>query len=294
MNMSRIAGKAARALTPPILWKAWSRLGRGAPRGDGTDVSFAGDYASWDAAARASTGYDAREILSKTMTAARKVRDGAAAFERDSVTFDTPSPPFPLLAALLRAAAAENRLSVVDFGGALGSSYHQCRRFLDTIGRVRWNVVEQPHYVEAGRAEFANAELRFFRSVEDCLAVEPVRPNVLLFSSVLQYLPAPYETLEGLLRHRIPHVVVDRTAFVGGDRERLTVQTVPPSIYEASYPAWFLCERRLVGAFERGGYGLVADFDAIDFATLPDAQVYYKGMIFALNADAHRTGGAGG
>ena len=102
MKMSMTVGKAARALTPPILWKAWSRLGKGGPRGDETDVSFAGDYDSWDAAARASTGYDAREILSRTVAAARKVRDGVAAFERDSVTFDTPCPPFPLLAALLR------------------------------------------------------------------------------------------------------------------------------------------------------------------------------------------------
>ena len=37
---------------------------------------------------------------------------------------------FPLLSGLLYAAARDGGLSVVDFGGALGSTYFQCRDFL--------------------------------------------------------------------------------------------------------------------------------------------------------------------
>jgi putative methyltransferase (TIGR04325 family) len=33
----------------------------------------------------------------------------------------------------------------------LGSSYFQNRKFLQSLPDVRWNVVEQPHYVDAGR-----------------------------------------------------------------------------------------------------------------------------------------------
>jgi hypothetical protein len=45
-----------------------------------------------EAAAR-STGYDAAAIFEKTREATRKVRNGEAAFERDSVTFDKPDDP---------------------------------------------------------------------------------------------------------------------------------------------------------------------------------------------------------
>src|SRR5690606_1701818 len=108
-----------------------------------------------------------------------------AVFERDSMLFDEVHHSFPVLAGLLRA-AAENAgsLSVLDFGGSLGSSYYQCKDFLAVIRELQWSVVEQEHFVRAGREEFSTDRLNFFYSIAEC--VESAAPNVALLSGVLQ------------------------------------------------------------------------------------------------------------
>ncbi len=104
-----------------------------------------------------------------------------------------------------------NRLSVLDFGGSLGTTYFQCRDFLSAAGPFRWSIVEQPEHVKCGREEFADGRLQFYTSIAECLTHE--QPNVLLLSGVIQCLPEPYEFLADVLERRFPHVIVDRTAF---------------------------------------------------------------------------------
>ncbi len=56
-------------------------------------------------ATAAATGYDTDEILARVLAATRAVVAGQAAFERDSVLFAHQAYSYPILAALLRAAA---------------------------------------------------------------------------------------------------------------------------------------------------------------------------------------------
>lgn len=229
---------------PPIARRAARRLvpGPGA-------IEFLGDYRSWAEARAASAGYDLPSILEKQIAAASKVRDGKAAYERDTVVFDEIEHMFPLLASLLHVAGAQgNRLSVLDFGGALGSSYYQNRGLLRHVPDLRWSIVEQPHFVDAGRRLFEDGSLRFYESIERCLSAE--RPNLLLLSSVLQYLEKPLEFATGLARLGIPYLIVDRTPMTREAPRRLTVQHVPPSIYAASYPCWIFNEDELRAAFD--------------------------------------------
>jgi putative methyltransferase (TIGR04325 family) len=243
------------------------------------NIAFTGDYGSWDDATRSSTGYDAGVILEKTCAALLKVKNGEAAYERDSVLFDKIQHAFPVLAGLLRAAQAhDGKLCVVDFGGALGSSYFQCRNFLKVVQRLEWLVVEQAAHVACGRKNFESEQLHFYTTVEECMSGH--QPNALLLSSVLQYLPDPYETLQKLISHRISHVIIDRTAFLTGDRERLTVQHVPDSIYPASYPAWFFSEAKFTAAIESAGYTLAADFQGADDISPEGEKAYFKGFIY--------------
>jgi putative methyltransferase (TIGR04325 family) len=243
------------------------------------NITFTGDYGCWDDAKRSSTGYDAGVILEKTCAALLKVKNGEAVYERDSVVFDKIHHSFPLLAGLLRAAQThDGRLCVVDFGGALGSSYFQSRDFLRVVRRIEWLVVEQSAHVVCGRKNFESDQLRFYHTVEEGMAAH--QPNVLLLSSVLPYLPNPYETLQKLLRHRISHVIIDRTAFLASGRERLTVQHVPDSIYPASYPAWFFSETTFTTAIASAGYHLVADFPGMDNLSPEDEKAYFKGFIY--------------
>ncbi len=248
-------------------------------RGRRHKVDFRGDFASWEDAARQSSGYDSTAIVEKTIVSVRQVLNGSAAFERDSVAFETLEHPFSLLAGLLRAAACSGgRLSVLDFGGSLGSSYFQCRGFLKAVRSLHWSVVEQPDHVRCGKAELETFEFDFFEDVGDCIARHD--PNVLLLGSVLQYLPSPPATIAELLSRRIGHVIVDRTAFHEGSGDRLTVQIVPEWIYPASYPAWFFREADFVVRFTQAGYRLVADYPCGDRMLLEKGRAYYKGFIF--------------
>ena len=226
-------------------------------------VEFSGRYSSWEEAKKNADGYDTPAILEKTKSAMREIVSGKAKFERDSVLLPRAEYPWPLISCLLSTAASSHgRLSVLDFGGALGSSYYQCRPFLQHMSELTWAVVEQKHFVEAGRAEFSPKPVSFYESPAE--AVLGVQPNLLLLSSVLPYLPNPYARFRELLAMRISTVLVDRTFFLRRPGERLTVQKVPEWIYPASYPAWFLDEQKFKKLANEAGYRLIAEFSALD------------------------------
>lgn len=201
---------------------------------------WSGRYPNWQQALQQSTGYDAADILKKVESATLKVKYGEAVYERDSVLFDQIEYSWPLLTALLFVANKyNNSLKVLDFGGSLGSSYFQNRKFLAQIRQVEWNVVEQPSFVATGREKIADEQLRFFNSVEEYISQHGV-PHLLVLSCTLPYLEKPYEMLDKLLSYKIPYLVIDNTYFNYEDHNRICLQQVPAEIYQASYPCWFL------------------------------------------------------
>jgi putative methyltransferase (TIGR04325 family) len=267
-------------LLPPIVTNARRRF---FATHNSESVKFTGDFTSWAKAEQSSTGYSIPSIVAKTRASMLKVKNGEAAFERDSVLFYEMEHSFPLLAGLLHASVNHEYLSVLDFGGALGSTYFQCRGFLSIVKDLRWSIVEQPAHVVCGRAEFTNEQLHFYETIDDCLRAE--QPNVLLLSSVIQYLPRPYEFLADVLTHEFDYVIIDRTPFLRSGRDRLTIEQVPAWIYEASYPSWFLSEKRFLERFQRR-YDLVASFPALDRLHPEGEAADYKGFIFRLKQQA--------
>ncbi len=241
-------------------------------------ILFCGNYKSWEDAVKESEGYDSERIVAKVKDAALKVQRGEAAYEQDSVVFEKISYPWPLLSHLLFSASLNcGRLHVLDFGGSLGSIFFRCQRYFRELTEVNWAVVEQPLFVDAGR-ELEGNGLRFFNSVDD--AWDQVQPNVLLLGSVLQYLPSPYVELESLLRHPWKMVLVDRTAMLPESNcDRLTVQNIPATIYEASYPAWFLSKSRFEAAFHQD-FELVANWHNCDHYLLDGDQTRFEGFCF--------------
>ena len=241
-------------------------------------LMWMGNYPSWEAAMREADGYQKPSILEAVRASVLKVKNGEAVCERDSVLYDKIEYFWPILACLLEV-ALENKghLHLVDFGGSLGSSYFQNRNFLGNLESLSWSVVEQSHFVACGQQEIAEGPLRFFYSLEEAIAFQ--RPSVLLLSGVIQCLDRPYEWIEKFVSYGIDYILLDRTAFATG-AERLTLQHVPASIYEAVYPAWFLEEQKLVDAFK--GYTLVVDFENnLSPVPLEDhTQGYWRGLFF--------------
>jgi putative methyltransferase (TIGR04325 family) len=286
---------AIKWLTPPLFLLAAKKLLQPlrpsipAPErpGDVLDeplYGYRGNYTGWEEAVASAEGYHASNILDIQRNAMRKVRDGDAVYERDSVLFDEIQYFFALLSALLLIASRNgNRLSVLDFGGALGSSYYQNRQMLSHLSPLRWSVVEQPHFVQAGQAEFENTQLRFFPTVEQAWAAGA--PDVVLLSSVLQYLDRPMDVLKEIADHAPPYILLDRTLVLEKGPERIVVQRVPPSIYSASYP----CRLFAPGAIEAAladRYDLCFRFEAsvggpVD---LGDARAHNVGFLFRRRA----------
>ena len=271
-----------RDITPPLVWRTLKSLKRGsypreAERAEPETIRFEGNFATWEEASVRCTGYDDTAILAKVLEATLKVKRGEAVFERDSVLLDRIEYAWPMLAGLMWAAARNGgRLNVLDFGGSLGSSYFQNCKFLQTLPEVRWNVVEQARYVEAGRANIQDERLRFHETIEECLIDN--QPNVILLSSVLQYLPDPLGLLSSVLKIQADTIIIDRTCYVNeGNVEIIKIQHTPESIYTASYPCRFFVEDSLRRHVEEKGYLLLEVFYALDKL---DSLATWKGHIF--------------
>lgn len=217
-----------------------------------------GDYTSWAKASAEAGGYDKHIILERTTDALLKVKSGEAVYERDSVIFDQKEIPYALTSFLmLSAALKKSPLNVLDFGGSLGSTYYLIRDFLPDKTFASWNIVEQDHYVACGKANFEDDTLKFYSSIDSCLAGKKI--DFILLSSSVQYLKEPHVFLEKLAGYNFDFILFDRTAFNNATNDRLTLQVVPPEIYPASYPAWFFHKEFFLSHFS-DRYKVVAEF----------------------------------
>ncbi|NOV29888.1 methyltransferase, TIGR04325 family [Methylomonas sp. ZR1] len=241
----------------------------------GGGIVFDDAGSTWDESALLCIGYSADDILKRVLDATLTVKCGDALFERDSVLFYNVDFVWPGLSGLMWAAAlAGGRLNVLDFGGALGSSYFQHRIILSTLSNVRWNVVEQAHYVEAGRTHIQDDVLRFYYSIDECLAEN--KPNVILLSSVLQYLESPFDVIKKLPFIGASILIIDRTPFSKLAQDKLLIQRVPPSIYKASYPMWVFSESAFLNKINQ-------DWCSIGNINCPEGTVYSnKGFEFSF------------
>ena len=228
-------------------------------RGDRA-TRYQGPFASWEEAEKECDGYDSPAILEATRSAVTRYLQGEGVFERDSFLVEEPEYPYFLLASVLNVLTRHNGTAhIVDFGGALGSSYYQLCSFLGRTPDCVWHVVEQEAHVTCGKAEFESDNLKFHFRVEDCLAELDEPPALLVLSGVLHVLPDPYLTLSALLQHDFPMVLIDRAPLAKDRDDAVYVYRVPPQIYVASFPFWLLNRDRLLGTMEPQ-YQLAARF----------------------------------
>lgn len=267
-NMLTQLKPVMKELIPPIILKAYNKIRN-------NSYGLFGNYQSWEAAMKDSVGYDSDVILNKVRDSLLKVKEGESIYEKDSCLFDKIQYSWPVLAALLRIASIKgNKLSVLDFGGSLGTYYYQLKDFLSDLDELRWSIVEQEKFVRCGQDFFENNELKFYYDIETCLIHE--NPDVILLSGVIQYLPDPYVFLGNLVNYNFQYLIFDRTPFIEGGQERLTVQKVHPSIYEASMPAYFFNQDKFLSYLEKF-YDLLVEFESQDRVNIPSQ---FKGFIF--------------
>jgi putative methyltransferase (TIGR04325 family) len=266
---------ALQLLTPPIVWRAVRRLRHRPP--------LDGPFASWEAASAHATGWDSPRIVEQALAAALTVRDGAAAFERDSVARDRIAYSPTILAALLLAAGRHRRLDVIDFGGALGSNYVQNLKLIRALASVptSWHVVERPALARIGVDRFQTEQLRFH---DDLGAVRLERP-VLLFTGSLQYVADAFALLETAIGLS-DIIALDRVLVWDEAGHQIFVQRLDARRFgPVTLPTWCFSTTALVDWFAARGFRLVERFEAG-----PRQRFQNCGLLFVRSA-AHAADG---
>ena len=259
---------------PPIFFSVLRTLTK-------NKILFKGKFLTWEEAQKKCSGYDSKNILKKVLNATIMVKNGEAAFERDSRIFSEIEYVWPVIAGLMFVAAKNKGiLNVLDFGGALGSSYFQNHNFFKKLPDVKWNVVEQLHYVDAGKKYIQDDRLQFYKSIKDCLKEN--QPNVVLLSSVLPYLPDVNKLINEIKKIGSDLIIIDRTIVNDSDTDEIYIQHVPSSIYDASYPCRSLSEKLLITKFS-DRYKLTSSFPSLLFPDLDSIHSNFKGFIFTKN-----------
>lgn len=239
---------------------------------------FTGEYKSWDDALVHCKGYDDKHILKKVLNSTLKVKSGEMAYERDGILFDRIEYSWQVLTGIIWVAARNSgRLCVLDIGGSLGTTYFQNNRFFNGIKLSSWNIVEQTHYVKAGRAHIQDEILRFHDSIENCLNV--CNPNVVLISNSIQYMPNPQTTIDSVSNIGADVIIFDRTIINKSKSNKIYVQHATPLI-GGSYPCYTISEQWLINKL-KNNYYLVESFDSPLFPESTKINSTLKGYIFS-------------
>ena len=273
MHFFKICKKILKLILPPLLVNFYRYIN------NKEYVYFSGTYRDWQSAKDKSDGYGNPDILKKVLEATKLVVSGKANYEQDGQVFYKNSYSYELISVLLKAALEnKNRLCVLDFGGALGSTYFSNREFLEDIENLKWFIVEQNNYVELGKSNFANNIISFHDSIEE--ALKQNHPNVILFSGVLQYLPEPYVVLKKAINSKADYIIIDRNPFICKGDIILTIQKVPPHLIKSSYPVWLFNEIDFKSFF-LNQYAEVETFSALDgIIGQGSLKTKFKGIVY--------------
>jgi putative methyltransferase (TIGR04325 family) len=281
--------KIARLLSPPILWQLGSlfksylnSLHCGSGRSALCNPGFHGPFSTWEEAEALSNGWDSDIITKKKFQAAIKVRDGLSEFEQDSIMYDKIIYSETILAFLiLHMSRHKNKISIIDFGGGLGTNYFQNRKILGGLYNtsVSWNIVELPLLSELGREHFANSQLTFFSDIGDAIrAVRDVADSV-LFSGSLQYIPEPFALLDQVIDRGGKLLAFDRLVVSPTENHAVFVHVPHPEYYyPATYPSWCFSKELFIRNLAARGFQLVEHF-----TRHPDRHFDICGMIFKMD-----------
>jgi putative methyltransferase (TIGR04325 family) len=263
-------------ITPPVIFDIFRSFRNPEPE----QILWQGDYNSWNEASTKSKNYDDNIILEKVKSALLKVKNGEAVYERDSVLFDKIQYSWPLITFLMKVALEnEGKLNVMDFGGSLGSSYFQNKSLLNLGNGLKWNVIEQKHFVDCGKMYFEDESLKFYYEIESCLLEN--NPDILVLSGVLQYLENPYYWISVFNQLKFKYIIVDRTAFIASEKEIIKIQNVSETVYDSDIPAWFFNKDKFIKAFDK--YDLVCEFqdETASSIYIKSKYCYWAGFVFS-------------
>jgi putative methyltransferase (TIGR04325 family) len=153
------------------------------------------------------------------------------------------------------ATARAGAVSILDFGGAVGSGYVQLMATLPMNAAIQYCVVDLPNMCAAGRGLFAGDPRITFQTRLPTLddRLDEDRLDIVYASSVLQYIDDYCELLQQLASARAAFILLGQLA--AGDIP--TFATKQMNLGKKIMAYWFLNRDEVVGAFAAAGYKLV-------------------------------------
>lgn len=235
-------------------------------------IKVIGTFKDWKSAKRNSTGYNDPVIIKKKKESLEKVLNKEAKFERDSFLFYKEYPERALISVIKK--ICKKKITICDFGGSFASLYFQNINFLDK-NKICWKVVEQKKIVKIAKKKIHINNLFFF---DDIKYVLKKKVDLVIFSSVLQYLEYPYDLLRKIANKKINYVIILRTPF-HDNNDLIKIQVVPKYIYPASYPIRIFNRNKFLKTMKEYNYKIIKKI----FTTECLDEFSYKGYFFKKN-----------
>jgi len=219
------------------------------------EIRIVGNYDNWKNAINSSSDYNNKEIFIKSKESFLKVFNKKAKYERDSVLFYSEAINYPLINILNEIQKKKKAcLNILDFGGSFGSTYFQNKKILNNKKKFQWSIIEQSKIVNFCLKKKLNSNLKFYNSIKDYSRNDVA--DLVLMSSVLQYIETPFILLDQLTALKADYLLVLKTP-VHEKSDQIKVQRVPDYIYKASYPIRIFNKSRLLNYFKINNYQLI-------------------------------------
>jgi putative methyltransferase (TIGR04325 family) len=178
--------------------------------------------------------------------------------------------------ALARASLQRKRISVLDWGGALGHYYAYARELGPAV-EIDYVIKDLEQFCEAGRKRLPN--VTFLSSDTDALS----RQYDFVFASAsLQYARDLYGCLERLARSAREWLMVTRIPIIENNDDFVVVQRPHAHGYMTEYACWYINRRRFLDCVAGQGFSLEREFllgDAANVLNAPE-NGRYTGFLF--------------
>ena len=140
-------------------------------------------------------------------------------------------------------------LRVLDFGGAGGEYFYYFRKIAPNI-KIEWIVLETPALVRAMKDQENSADesISWVDLIEEPLTYF----DVVLLSSVLQYIEKPLNILEELAK-RTNFIIINRLPLITKHKSIVAVQRTYTSGKRGSHPAHFFNEEDMIATLSEYG-----------------------------------------
>ena len=212
-------------------------------------LNLIGRYSSYEEASLNSQGYNQAIIVDQVGRAVESVLTGESAYERDGVAFDLRPQP-EIVSLLLNNIKANDR--IVDIGGGIGSLYINFPEIFPSS--CMYSVLESPLMVQRGRllAQSYTLPICFYEQGE----ADGLNPDILILSSVLQYLPDPFQVIHQWTQLKRPRIIfIDRTPVTKTPSYWSIQDNDNYYIERTTYPLQIMNYTTLMSAFP--GYSLI-------------------------------------